>query len=86
MEACKKQLSICPNCHKMKGGEQEVHPPSLLSGFPRVLIEELRALGVLLGSGIEGAIAALNPLAELGDTIACHTLRTTHDIEVVEGE
>ena len=51
-----------------------------------VLGQELRALGVLLGGGVEGAIASLNPFAELVRAVRFHILGTTDGIEILEGE
>ena len=51
-----------------------------------VLGKELRALGVLLGGGVEGTITSLNPLAEESGAVTLHSLGTTDGIEVIEGE
>ena len=51
-----------------------------------MLLKELRALGVLLGGRIEGAIATREPLTQLGWAVVLHALRTTHGVEVVECE
>ena len=63
-------------------------PPSIIlcGRLLLVLGEELRALGVLLGGGIVGAVAALNPFAGEGRTVALHALGATDGVEVVEGE
>ncbi len=51
-----------------------------------MLGQELRALGVLLGGGVEGAIASLNPFAELVRAVRFHILGTMDGIEILEGE
>ena len=63
-------------------------PLSQLSRGGQLLVfgEEQRTLGVLLGGGIVGAVAALNPFAGEGRTVALHNLGTMDDVEVDEGE
>lgn len=48
--------------------------------------KELRTLGVILRNEVVGAVATLNPFAKLACAVAIHTLSTTNNIEVVEGE
>ena len=66
--------------------EHFVPPASFLRCLLLMLCQELRALGVLLGGGVEGAIASLNPFAELVRAVRFHILGTTDGIEILEGE